>query len=51
MAFVGGEGGDIVDVDAGGDEEDAFDCVGHVGWWEDGLRRGNQVGMIDDLRV
>lgn len=28
MAFVGGEGGDVVDVHRGGEEEDSLDGVG-----------------------
>ena len=50
MAFVGGEGGNVVDVNAGGDEEDAFDCVGHCGGWEDELGTSSQVGMLVEKR-
>jgi hypothetical protein len=31
VAFVGGERGDLVDVYAGGDEEDSLDGVGREG--------------------
>ena len=31
VAFVGGQGRDVIDVDGGGDEEDALDCVGGEG--------------------
>lgn len=31
VAFIAGERGDVIDVDGGGDEEDALDCVGGEG--------------------
>jgi len=38
VAFCAGEGGDGVDVDGGGEEEDACDCFG-------GGRRGHCCGL------
>ena len=55
VAFVGGEGGDVVDVDGGGEEEDALDCVGgEGGWgrgWHGGILGGGLlvVGFLDGL--